>query len=115
MLIDLIYRPAGGPIEDDDFERATAMELMAQPVLVASINDVLATKLMALTEQEPDFRPVLELARSLREQIDWEFVRRAHGDRSPFAAAFFTLVEALGILRSPPPAAGVARPISMSV
>ena len=31
---------------------------------------------MALTEQEPDFRSVLELARSLREQVDWGFVRR---------------------------------------
>ena len=72
------------------------MELMAQPVLVASIDDVLTTKLMALTEQEPDFRSVLELARSLREQIDWEFVRD-RTESSPFAAAFFTLVEALGI------------------
>ena len=72
------------------------MELMAQPVLVASIDDVLTTKLMALTEQEPDFRSVLELARSLREQIDWDFVR-GRTESSPFAAAFFTLVESLGI------------------
>jgi hypothetical protein len=96
ILVDLIYRPAGGPIGDEHFERATPMELMAQPVLVASIDDVLTTKLMALTEQEPDFRAVLEIARSLREQIDWAFVRRQTAT-SPFAAAFFTLVEALGI------------------
>jgi hypothetical protein len=96
ILVDLIFRPAGGPIGDEHFERATPMELMAQPVLVASIDDVLATKLMALTEQEPDFRPVLELARSLREQVDWEFVR-VRTESSPFAAAFFTLVESLGI------------------
>lgn len=96
ILVDLIYRPAGGAIGDEHFERATPMELMAQPVLVASIDDVLTTKLMALTEQEPDFRSVLELARSLREQIDWEFVR-ARTETSPFAAAFFTLVESLGI------------------
>jgi hypothetical protein len=96
ILVDLIYRPAGGPIGDEHFERATPMELMAQPVLVASVDDVLSTKLMALTEQEPDFRAVLEIARSLREQIDWAFVRRQTAT-SPFAAAFFTLVEALGI------------------
>ena len=41
ILVDLIYRPAGGPIGDEHFERATPMELMAQPVLVASIDDVL--------------------------------------------------------------------------
>ena len=104
ILVDLIYRPAGGPIGDGHFERATAMELMAQPVLVASIDDVLSTKLMALTEQEPDFRAVLEIARSLREQVDWGFVRRQTAP-SPFAAAFFTLVESLGIA---PPAVGRA-------
>jgi hypothetical protein len=105
ILVDLIYRPAGGPIGDDHFERATPMELMAQPVLVASIDDVLSTKLMALTEQEPDFRAVLEIARSLREQVDWGFVRRQTAS-SPFAAAFFTLVEALGIA----PARVIGRP-----
>ena len=104
ILVDLIYRPAGGPIGDEHFERATPMELMAQPVLVASIDDVLSTKLMALTEQEPDFRAVLEIARSLREQVDWGFVRRQTAS-SPIAAAYFTLVEALGIA---PPAVGRA-------
>ena len=78
VLVDLIFRPAGGPIGDEHFQRATPMELMAQPVLVASIDDVLSTKLMALTEQEPDFRAVLEIARSLREQIDWAYVRAPH-------------------------------------
>jgi hypothetical protein len=96
ILVDLIFRPSGGPIGVEHFVRSTAMELMAQPVLVASIDDVLATKLLALSEQEPDFRGVLELARSLREQIDWEFVRKRTAP-APFAAAFFTLVEALGI------------------
>lgn len=96
ILVDLIFRPAGGPIGDEHFERATLRELMAQPVLVASINDVLVTKLLALSEQEPDFRSVLELVRALREQIDWEFVTLRTAS-SPFAAAFFTLVEALGI------------------
>ena len=51
----------------------------------------------AVSEQEPNFQAVLELARALREQIDWEFVRSRSGD-SPFAQAFFTLVEELGIV-----------------
>ena len=96
ILVDLIYRPSGCEIGDEHFARATRMEVMAQSVLVAAVDDILATKLMALSEQEPDFRSVLELARSLREQIDWELV--AHRTRSsPFAAAFFTLVRGLGI------------------
>jgi hypothetical protein len=73
------------------------MEVAAQRLPVASLADVLATKLLALNEQEPDMSSVLELARSLREQIDWEFVR-ARTSSSPFARAFFTLVEELGIV-----------------
>jgi len=97
VLVDLIFRPAGGPIGDEHFARATSMEVGSQTILVASIDDVLITKLLAISEQEPDFGPVLELARALREQIDWDFVRTRSGS-SPFAQAFFTLAEGLGIV-----------------
>lgn len=97
VLVDLIFRPAGGPITDDHFARAAWLEVGAQSLLVASIDDVLVTKLRALTEQEPNFQAVIELARALREQIDWPFVR-SQSDSSPFARAFFTLVEGLGIV-----------------
>ena len=69
-LIDLIFHPAGGPVGDEHFERAELLEVMAQPLPVASLDDVIVTKLLSLTEQEPNFTGVLELARSLREQID---------------------------------------------
>jgi hypothetical protein len=97
VLVDLIFRPAGGPITDEHFERATWLEVGAQSLLVASIDDVLVTKLLALSEQDPDFGPALETARALREQIDWNFVR-TRSSSSPFAQAFFTLVEGLGIV-----------------
>jgi hypothetical protein len=97
ILVDLIFRPAGGPIGDEHFARATKLEVGSQTVLVASTDDVLVTKLLAITEQDPDFGPVLEFARALREQIDWEFVRERSAS-SPFARAFFTLAEGLGIV-----------------
>ncbi len=100
VLVDLIFRPAGGAIEPAHFERATEMEVLGQTLLVASVDDVLVTKLMALTEQEPDFQAVLALARALREQIDWHYVR-TRSESSPFARAFFTLVEGLGIVELP--------------
>ena len=96
-LVDLIFRPSGGPIGDEHFERAEEIDVMAQPMLVASLDDVMTTKLLSLTEQEPDFSSVLEFARSLREQIDWDAVRERTGS-SPFARAFFTLIEELGIV-----------------
>lgn len=105
VLVDVIFHPAGGPVTDEHFERATMLEVAALHLPVAALEDVLTAKLLALTEQEPDFGPVLEIARSLREQIDWEAVR-AQVEHTPFGAAFFTLVERLGIIDvvSTPPA-----------
>ena len=97
VLVDLIYHPAGGPVDDEHFARAETLEVAALPIDVASIDDVLVTKLLAMNEQNPDFRPVLEMARSLREQVDWDAVRRQVGD-APFGAAFLTLVERLRII-----------------
>ena len=58
--------------------------------------DVLVTKLLALREHELDYDRLLEIARAVREQIDWDDVRlrTAH---SPYAKAFFTLVDELGV------------------
>ena len=96
-LVDLIYNPASGPITDEQIERAPLAEVMAVRMHVSTLEDVMVSKLMAMTEQEPDFGSVLEWARALREQIDWEDVR-TRTEASPFARAFFTLVEALGIV-----------------
>ena len=96
-LVDLIYHPAGGVVDDGYFERAEEIEVAAQTLPVASLGDVLTTKLLAINEQDPDLSSALEMARSLREQIDWEFVRERTAG-SPFARAFFTLVEELGVV-----------------
>jgi hypothetical protein len=96
-LVDLIFRTAGGVVDDGYFERAEELEVAAQTLPVASLGDVLTTKLLAINEQDPDLSSVLEMARSLREQIDWGFVRERTAG-SPFARAFFTLVEELGVV-----------------
>jgi hypothetical protein len=98
-LIDLIYSPAGGPITDETIEHAPVIEVMALRLRVSSLEDLMTTKLLALNEQEPEFGSVLELARSLREQVDWDDVR-VRTEASPFARAFFTLVEGLGVVES---------------
>lgn len=98
-LVDLIFSPASGDVTDELLERADELEVLALRMPVARLEDVLVTKLLALTEQEPEFGGALEIARSLREQIDWEEVRERTAG-SPFAAAFFTLVEELGVAPS---------------
>jgi len=96
-LVDLVFHPAGGAIGDEHFARATDFEVSAHRVLVASIDDVLVPRLLAINEQEPDFRAVLEIARAPREQVNWRSVER-RASQSPFARAFFSLAEGLGIV-----------------
>ena len=64
---------------------------------VMSLEDVFVTKLTALREHELDYDSVVQMARPVREQVDWDDVRRRTAD-SPYAAAFFTLIEELGIV-----------------
>jgi predicted nucleotidyltransferase len=97
VLIDLIFDPQGGAIDDEIFARADELEVHATRLKVAALEDVLVQKLLALSEQQPDFSSVLELARSLREQVDWEEVRRRTHD-SPFSTAYFTLLDELEIV-----------------
>jgi Uncharacterised nucleotidyltransferase len=102
VLVDLIFDPSDGTIGDGHFERADELEVQAVRLNVASLEDVMTSKLLALTEQEPDFSGVLELGRSLREQIDWDAVRKRTAN-SPFATAFFTLAEELNVVAEPRP------------
>jgi hypothetical protein len=102
VLVDLIFHPSGGPVDEGYFLRADELEVVSHPLLVASIEDVLTTKVLAMTEQEPHFGPVLALARALREQLDWDALAERVA-AAPFGAAFLTLVERLEIA---PPASG---------
>jgi predicted nucleotidyltransferase len=99
VLVDLIFDPNGGPIDDALFERAEDLEVQAMRMKVAALEDVIVQKLLAINEQEPDYSSVLELARSVREQVDWSAVRE-RTDGSPFAAAYFTLLSELEIVPS---------------
>jgi hypothetical protein len=96
VMIDLIFAPAGLVITDEVIERSDELEVWAVPMRVMRPEDILVTKLCAMTEHTTDYGPCLEIARSLREQIDWDAVRERTAG-SPFAAAFLTLVEELEI------------------
>jgi hypothetical protein len=103
VMIDLIFEPASGPVTDEELERAEEMEVQATRMRVLAPGDVLVTKLLALKEHEVDYDSVLEISRALREQVDWEDVR-ARTEHSPYAKAFFTLIEELGVLPEREPA-----------
>jgi Uncharacterised nucleotidyltransferase len=97
VLVDVIFQPVGLPVTDETLERADEIEVEAVAMSVMALEDVLVTKLLALDEQALDLRPLLQIARPLREQVDWSLVR-ARTAESPYAAAFFALVERLGIV-----------------
>jgi hypothetical protein len=97
VLIDVIFEPSGGPVDDGMFERAEELDVQAVSMQVMALEDVMATKLLSLREHEVDYESVVEIARALREQIDWDQVWSRTSD-SPYARAFFYLAEQLDIL-----------------
>jgi hypothetical protein len=96
VLVDVIFNPRGLEMTDDVFTRGDTREVLAISVNLMALEDVFATKLLSFDEHSCDYRGVLLMARSLREQIDWDALRERTGDH-PFAAAFFVLVEELGV------------------
>jgi hypothetical protein len=96
VLIDLIFEPVGMEMTDEVFERAERLNVDGMEVPVMALDDIIVTKLLALDERTADFAGVLQVARTLREQIDWPVVR-ARSEGSPFARAFFVIVDGLGI------------------
>lgn len=102
VLIDLIFHPAGLEIDDEVIARSPELEIFAVPMRVMRPEDLLVTKLMAMTEHTINYRSCLEIARAVREQIDWDELQQRTLE-SPFARAFFTLVEGLGIAEAEQP------------
>jgi len=97
VMVDLIFHPAGLEVTDDVIERGDEIEVEAMTMRVMRPEDLLVTKLMAMTEHTINYRSCLEIARALREQVDWTDVRHRSAT-SPFGRAFFVIAEGLGIL-----------------
>jgi transcription-repair coupling factor (superfamily II helicase) len=96
-MIDLIFAPNSKPERVQAFvERADDLEVFAITMPVMTVTDVLATKLLTLKEHELDYDSVVEIARTCREQIDWDQLREQTAE-SPYAKAFFTLAAELGL------------------
>lgn len=96
VLVDLIFDPTGVTVDDAFIEGAEETEVYAVRMRVLRPEDVLVTKLLALKEHSLDYNGLLEISRAVREQIDWDEVRRRTED-SPYAKAFLTLVDELEV------------------
>jgi predicted nucleotidyltransferase len=99
VMIDLIFRAMGLPISDEVLENGEELDVFSIRMPVMALEDVLATKLLALSDHFLDYESLLQIARSLREQVDWADVHhRTRG--SPYARTFFALLDELGIVKS---------------
>jgi hypothetical protein len=96
VLIDLIFEPVGLTMDREVFERAEVLNVAGMDIPVMALDDIIATKLLAIDEHTADYGQILAIARALREQIDWPAVRERTSS-SPFARAFFTLADGLEI------------------
>jgi predicted nucleotidyltransferase len=110
VLVDLIFAPKGLALDDAIFERSEAVSVFGLELRAMTLEDVLITKLRALHEHYLDYDPLLQMTRAVREQINWDEVRRGTSD-SPYARAFFTLAEDLELIdRVPQSARAEGRP-----
>jgi hypothetical protein len=101
-LVDLIFRPADRPVTREQLELADELRVDSVLMPVQPATDILASKVLALSEHFCDMGRIFPHARALREQIDWPALRR-DVEHWPFARAFLDLCDDLDI---PPREAG---------
>jgi hypothetical protein len=100
ILVDLIHRPVERPVTDATLADTDVLAIGAIAVPVLSATELTVHRLLTFTEHECNFAGAIALARSIREQIDWDRVR-AETKESPFAQAFLFLLESLDLVTAP--------------
>lgn len=96
VLVDLVFSPTG--IDPSAaVEVAPERNVYAMPMRVMRPEDVFVSKLAACTEHSLRYEPLLEHARALREQVDWDEVAE-RTEASPYARAFLVLLHDLGVV-----------------
>lgn len=95
-LVDVLHRINRVPVDAKLIERAEVQDVLALAIPVLTPTEVLTQKLRALNEHHCDFAALLPLVRAVREQLDWPALRETTS-ANPFAAAFLSLCQNLGI------------------
>lgn len=99
-MVDVLHRDAKEPAERGMLEDADEIEVISVVMPVLSGTRLMVQRLHAMNEHASDFGRSLPVARALREQVDWDLVRRETDDND-YAVAFLFLLERLRII---PPA-----------
>jgi hypothetical protein len=96
-MVDLIYRPVENPVTDATLADTVVRPVEAIAMPVISATQLMVHKLLSYSQHHCDFATGLPVARSLREQIDWERVRKETA-QSPYAEAFLVLLDRLDVV-----------------
>ena len=97
-MVDLIYRPVETPVTDETLRDTVQRSVEAITMPVISATQLMVHKLLSYSQHHCDFATGLPVARSLREQIDWERVRLETAG-SPYAEAFLVLLDRLDVVQ----------------
>ncbi|MFD3842777.1 hypothetical protein ACFWWC_42120 [Streptomyces sp. NPDC058642] len=99
--VDLIFELAHQPVTTDVLERARELSVDSVFMPVLSPTDLVHSLVAAFSEHHCDFGAVLPIARTLREKVDWDAVRRSCGDE-PMPDAFLYFLERLQVIEPRP-------------
>jgi hypothetical protein len=99
-MVDLIYRPVESPVTEETLRDTIMRPVEAINMPVLSATQLMIHKLLSYTQHYCDFATGLPLARSLREQIDWDRVQRETA-MSPYAEVFLVLLDRLDVVPLP--------------
>jgi hypothetical protein len=99
-MVDLIYRPVESPVTDATLRDTVMRPVEAINMPVLSATQLMVHKLLSYTQHYCDFATGLPVARSLREQIEWDRVRELTA-KSPYAEAFLVLLDRLDVVALP--------------
>jgi hypothetical protein len=103
VLVDVIFGPIGLELNDEVMARGEELSFGGMRVRAMALEDILTTKLMAIDEHNLDYGQLLQIARALREQIDWPTLWE-RTSKHPYAKAFLVLAEELEIAPRKPAA-----------
>ncbi|WP_231905194.1 MULTISPECIES: nucleotidyltransferase family protein [Streptomycetaceae] len=95
--VDLIFELAHRPITREVLDRAEVLSVDSVRMPVLTATDLVGSLIAAFSEHHCDFGAVLPVARTLREKVDWDRLRRDLG-ADPMPAAFFYLLERLDVI-----------------
>jgi len=106
--VDLIFELAHQPVTTELLGRAQNLSVDSVHMPVLSATDLIRSLMAAFSEHHCDFGAVLPIARTLREKIDWDDVRRTCAG-APMPDAFLYFLERLDVIPPQQPRAEASR------